>query len=463
MFGFGKKNPDPAAVVEAIERRFPLPDAELARLKARRWIFEKLPKGGVGAEIGVFRGHFSAMICEHLAPQRLYLVDPWRLCGEHFGWGKAYTNDNTLTTQAAFDQTAARVAQFPAVQSVMIEGFYPACDAQIPEPLDFAYLDASHKFDETLAELHCLQSRIKPGGIIFGDDWRPDPKAAHHAVYRAVQEFVRHTGWEVMVAGPAGQWAIRRVADRQPKPQPRPAQTPQERMMQFNDIPGWFNPIDQAAFTWILQHQNRTETLGHLVELGVFKGKSAVLMGNHIRQGETFYACDLFDDITTSDAADEGEKRFFKTQSLTQAEFERNYLAFHPALPQIVRGPTSTITSHVAPGSARFVHIDAGHTYDLVREDTASTRAMLRETGVVVFDDYRKANTMGTGAAVMEAILNEGLRPILNTEFKLYATWGDPAPMQAEIAARALAAGWCKTEGPVMIRNLPMLYLGRKG
>lgn len=233
--------------------------------------------------------------------------------------------------------------------------------------------------------------------------------------------------------------------------------------MNFNDVPGWFMPIDQAAFTWILRHQNETQPEGALVELGVFKGKSAILIGNFCRPNEVFTACDLFDDIETSDVADRGEQRFFTAQALTQAAFEANYLAFHDTLPRIVKGPTATVTRHVAPASARFVHIDAGHTYDFVREDTASARMMLRENGVVVFDDYRKAGTMGTGAAVWEAVLNEGLRPIANTEFKLYATWGDPAPLQEVIRQRAVESGWCRTEDPVMIRDMPMLYLRRKG
>lgn len=232
--------------------------------------------------------------------------------------------------------------------------------------------------------------------------------------------------------------------------------------MNFNDIPGWFMPIDQAAFTWVLEYQNRVEPEGAVVELGVFKGKSAVVIGNHLRPGEVFTCCDLFDDVATHPLVDAGEQAFFRGQSLTQAEFERNYLAFHRELPRVVRGPTGTITRYVAPRSARFVHVDAGHSYDLVREDTASARTMLRENGVVVFDAYRKGGTMGVAAAVWEAILNEGLNPIVNTEFKLYATWGDPAPLQAEITRRAAEAGWCKTSRPVMIRDKGMIHLTRK-
>jgi len=233
--------------------------------------------------------------------------------------------------------------------------------------------------------------------------------------------------------------------------------------MKFDDVPGWFMPIDQAAFSWVLQFQNDHEPEGALVELGVFKGKSAIAMGNFLRANEVFTACDLFDDIVSSEAADASAQQFFKGKSLTQSEFEKNYLSFHSELPRIVKGPTATVTRYVAPQTARFVHIDAGHTYDLVREDTASARTMLRENGVVVFDDYRKSNTMGTGAAVWEAILNEGLKPIFNTDFKLYATWGDPAPLQDALRKRAADAGWCRVSDAVMIRDMPMLYLSRKG
>ena len=233
--------------------------------------------------------------------------------------------------------------------------------------------------------------------------------------------------------------------------------------MKFDDIPGWFMPVDQALFSWILKHQNATQAPGAIVELGVFKGKSAVVIGNFVRPGEVFTACDLFDDIETSEAADAGERAFFKTQSLTQAEFERNYLAFHKTLPRIVRAPTGEITRHVAPGTARFVHIDAGHTYSLVKEDTASAKKMLRQDGVVVFDDYVKVNTMGTAAAMWEALLNDGLKPICNSNWKLYATWGDPAPYRAAVRAQVAESGWAQCSHDIMIRDEPMVYVSRKG
>jgi hypothetical protein len=194
----------------ASEKRFPMPDGELARLKARRWILSHVKPGGIGAEIGVFRGHFSALICEVAKPRKLYLVDPWTLVGPTFGWGAEYTNFDTLTTAAAREEAAARCRLFPSVELVQIEATYPGCAARLVEPLDFAYLDASHKYAKTLAELQALERQMAPAGAILGDDWTPDPASQHHGVYLAVQDFVRRADWEIVAAGPGQQWALRR-------------------------------------------------------------------------------------------------------------------------------------------------------------------------------------------------------------------------------------------------------------
>lgn len=56
--------------------------------------------------------------------------------------------------------------------------------------LDWAYLDTTHEYDQTARELQLLKQKVKPGGIIAGDDWRPDPSHPHHGVCKAVQAFV---------------------------------------------------------------------------------------------------------------------------------------------------------------------------------------------------------------------------------------------------------------------------------
>lgn len=200
----------PDQIVARSEAAFPMPADELRRYEARRWILSLVPPGGVGAEIGVFRGHFSELICAIARPRKLYLIDPWRILGTTFGWGDAYTNDDRLTTDGARAEALARAARHPATEAVALEGYYPLAPGRIAEALDFAYLDASHQYRNTLNELHHLDRQVAPTGLILGDDWAPDPAARHHGVFRAVQEFVATGAWQILAAGPGGQWALRR-------------------------------------------------------------------------------------------------------------------------------------------------------------------------------------------------------------------------------------------------------------
>ncbi|MEM7189627.1 MAG: hypothetical protein AAF439_08445, partial [Pseudomonadota bacterium] len=52
-------------------------DAKVAYQNARRAVLNALPKGAVGAEVGVWKGDFSAEILATAAPACLHLIDPW--------------------------------------------------------------------------------------------------------------------------------------------------------------------------------------------------------------------------------------------------------------------------------------------------------------------------------------------------------------------------------------------------
>lgn len=192
-------------------------------------------------------------------------------------------------------------------------------------------------------------------------------------------------------------------------------------------IPGWFWPTDRRLFDWILSAGDQ----GDLLELGTYLGKSAVLIGGHLRPGETFTVCDLFEsDAPDADNDAETSKSY---STLTRRKFEDNYLGVHADLPRIVHGPTSEILDHVKADSCRFVHVDASHLYAHVKQDVLAARTVLREDGVVAFDDYRSEHTPGVALAVWEAVSVLGLEPICVSTQKLYATWGDPAPIRARM------------------------------
>ncbi|WP_151082087.1 class I SAM-dependent methyltransferase [Nocardioides cynanchi] len=206
----------------------------------------------------------------------------------------------------------------------------------------------------------------------------------------------------------------------------------------YQDIKGWFNEIDRRCFTALLESQ-RDSPPGDLVEMGAYQGKSAVIIGDYLRDGERFVVIDLFGDEGQFDQSEEAKANRRENQRsyprLTRGVFEENYLSVHDELPVVVQAFTTEIVKHVEPGTARFIHIDASHLYPAVKVDCQSSRALMRPGGVVSFDDYRNASSPGVGAAIWEAVVTDGLIPFATTRKKLYACYDDPTPHQETIRA----------------------------
>ena len=73
--------------------------------------------------------------------------------------------------------------------------------------LDFIYIDASHRYEDTLAELVLARATLRKGGLLFGDDFDPDPASKQHGVYRAVVQFAEDSGAR-MVVNQSRQWGL---------------------------------------------------------------------------------------------------------------------------------------------------------------------------------------------------------------------------------------------------------------
>ncbi|MEV7992892.1 class I SAM-dependent methyltransferase [Streptomyces sp. NPDC086077] len=213
------------------------------------------------------------------------------------------------------------------------------------------------------------------------------------------------------------------------------------RPRRLDDVPGWFPVLDQVLFDWLLSRQEAAGVRGDLLEVGVYMGKSAIFLGRHLREGERYTVCDLFEGDAPDDANRAESTKSYS--ALTRQVFETNYLSFHDELPRVVQGPSSLVPGEVERDSCRFVHIDGSHLYEHVYDDIAAARDVLLPDGVVVLDDFRSEHTPGVSVAVWEAVLSRGLRPICLTTQKLYGTWGDPEPVQRELMAMVRGRGDC--------------------
>jgi Methyltransferase domain len=176
-----------------------------ARRAVRRdFLLQLVPKNGVCVEIGVFDGVLSERILALTQPRTLHLVDPWytKPDGTLFD-GPAQRFDSADAAADSLEQQYRRVVQL--LESEIASGqvqihrmlSHEAAPLFADAHFDWAYIDASHYYEDVKRDLHAWFPKVKPGGFISGDDY--DRQGFwDHGVTRAVDEFVRDNGVEVV-------------------------------------------------------------------------------------------------------------------------------------------------------------------------------------------------------------------------------------------------------------------------
>ena len=174
--------------------------------RPRRWRFlEQLPKGGVGAEIGVLSGELSPHLYDAGQPSELHLIDCWWVCmGERYpDWG-----GNLLTRDAharAVKRMGGRPCKFHVGNDIEVLLRFP------DRYFDWVYFDSLHTYEHVRDVLSVLDSKMKPDGVIVGDDWKADPANPNHGESLAVTEFCARSDWKIDSIDPIfDQWRISR-------------------------------------------------------------------------------------------------------------------------------------------------------------------------------------------------------------------------------------------------------------
>lgn len=171
-------------------------------------LLERLPKGGVVAEVGVAEGDLSASILAINAPSTLHLIDLWGSSVARFG-------------PAAYGKVASRFAGDVASGRVRIHrGLSWDMLATLDDrSLDWVYLDAAHDYASVKRDLSAVLPKLKPLGLIVGDDyvmWAG--QIGRYGVVEAINELCRDGGFEfvylVMQRHMHLKYAIRRIGRR---------------------------------------------------------------------------------------------------------------------------------------------------------------------------------------------------------------------------------------------------------
>lgn len=123
-----------------------------------------------GCEIGVLKGEFSEKMLEIIPGLKLYLVDPYK-------------------SKKGFEAKKIAHEKLKGKNVVFIEDTSEAAvNLFRPKSLDFAYIDANHKYGYVTQDMTIWIPKIRKGGIISGHDYIEEK----FGVRKAVNDYTKH-------------------------------------------------------------------------------------------------------------------------------------------------------------------------------------------------------------------------------------------------------------------------------
>jgi hypothetical protein len=147
--------------------------SELAHLSSRAdiWVscVNKIDARTI-LELGVWKGEFAEILLKACpAIERFYLIDPWRNLDT---WNKPWNVDDEKF-RAVYEEALNRT-RIGGDRCVRLRGTTMEVIDRIPDgSLDLGYVDGDHTLRGISIDLVKAYPKIRPGGILGGDDYTP--------------------------------------------------------------------------------------------------------------------------------------------------------------------------------------------------------------------------------------------------------------------------------------------------
>jgi len=177
----------------------------------------------------------------------------------------------------------------------------------------------------------------------------------------------------------------------------------QELATLADKIEGMLSVFSMAAVDMMLSFQEELGAKGSILEIGTYRGKSAVILGAHLRDAERLVLVDINDYLDRAAIEPNKESTDFV---VTHSEKLRS------ALPNY-RGRR---------GSFRFIHIDASHGYHETVHELGMADELLAPLGIIALDDFTNLNYSQNIAAIFKYLFTTDtkLTPLVVTDEKAY-------------------------------------------
>jgi hypothetical protein len=142
----------------------------------------------IGAEVGVDYGLNARTMLRLLPLQRLYLIDPYsEVC-------------DSVSGEQRFRAARRYLGKYHDV-TMFIRKKSESAAGDLPNGLDFVYVDGCHEYDCVMKDLNIYYPKIRSGGVLAGHDFW----ASNLGVCQAVLEFC-HTNALVLEGSLTDWW-----------------------------------------------------------------------------------------------------------------------------------------------------------------------------------------------------------------------------------------------------------------
>jgi predicted O-methyltransferase YrrM len=127
-----------------------------------------------GVEVGVAEGLHAEVLFNNVPDLFLYLVDAWT----HYDGYQEYADLDSV-----YQQATVRLQSRP--KNIYKDYSMNVVKHLEDNSIDFVYIDAAHDFKNVAQDVYEWTKKVKPGGIVFGHDYkhRAYPQGKRHAVH----------------------------------------------------------------------------------------------------------------------------------------------------------------------------------------------------------------------------------------------------------------------------------------
>ncbi|RJR26973.1 class I SAM-dependent methyltransferase [candidate division WWE3 bacterium] len=137
----------------------------------------------IGAEIGVYQGEYSEVLCKANPQAKLFSIDPWEPHDEYTAFIKS------KTFEKAYEMAKARLSgrNCEMIKKKSLDAVKDFAD----ESLDFVYIDGDHSFQACTNDIVEWSKKVRMGGIVAGHDYiKHLPRSIIH-VYEVVNGYTQ--------------------------------------------------------------------------------------------------------------------------------------------------------------------------------------------------------------------------------------------------------------------------------